>query len=54
MVTAMRFTPTFPRLLLAVVLGLAACSPPREDPNRVVIWHQKTGAERVFFEDVVN
>jgi maltose-binding protein MalE len=53
-VTAMRFTPTFPRLLLAVVLGLVACTPPHEDPNRVVIWHQKTGAERTFFEEVVD
>lgn len=36
-------------LLLAVV----GCSPPREAPDRVVIWHQKTGAERVFFEEAV-
>ena len=38
---------------LALAAGLAACSPPRENPDTVVIWHQKTGAERVFFEEVV-
>lgn len=37
----------------AAALLLAACSPPREDPDTVVIWHQKTGAERAFFEEVV-
>jgi len=36
---------------LAVVL--AACSPPRENGAELVIWHQKTGAEREFFEGVV-
>lgn len=41
------------RVILAAAPLLAACSPPREAPNRVVIWHQKTGAERVFFEEVV-
>lgn len=51
--TAMRFAPTFPRFILAMALGVAACSPPREDPHRVVIWHQKTGAERTFFEEIV-
>ncbi len=46
--------PTFlPRLiaLLAAVLAVA-CSPPNE-ANRLVIWHQKTGAERLFFEQAV-
>ena len=37
--------------MLAVVL--AACTPPRERTNEVVIWHQKTGAERAFFEEAV-
>lgn len=37
--------------MLAVVL--AACTPPRERANEVVIWHQKTGAERAFFEEAV-
>lgn len=37
--------------LLAAVLP--ACTPPRECPNEVVIWHQKTGAERLFFEEAV-
>jgi maltose-binding protein MalE len=38
---------------LAVAAAAAGCSPPRERPDTVVIWHQKTGAERVFFEEVV-
>lgn len=41
------------RVILAAAPLLAACSPPREAPNRLVIWHQKTGAERAFFEEVV-
>ena len=43
------------RLLLPAGLALwtAACTPPRERPNELVIWHQKTGAEREFFEQVV-
>jgi len=42
-------------VLPAIVLLLSpGCSPPREAPNRVVIWHQKTGAERTFFEEAVN
>ena len=41
------------RVLLAAAPLLGACSPPREAPNRLVIWHQKTGAERAFFEEVV-
>lgn len=39
--------------LLAVIAMLAGCAPPREAPHRVVIWHQKTGAERAFFEEIV-
>jgi len=43
------------RLLLPCGLALlaAGCSPPRERANELVIWHQKTGAEREFFEDVI-
>ena len=43
------------RLLLPCGLALlaAGCSPPRERPNELVIWHQKTGAEREFFEEVI-
>ena len=37
----------------ALLLAGAGCTPPREAPDRVVIWHQKTGAERVFFEEAV-
>jgi maltose-binding protein MalE len=37
----------------ALMLAVAGCTPPREAPDRLVIWHQKTGAERVFFEDAV-
>ncbi len=37
----------------ALALLVAACSPPRERANEVVVWHQKTGAERVFFEEAV-
>ncbi|MBE2180778.1 MAG: extracellular solute-binding protein [Chthoniobacterales bacterium] len=49
----MRF-PLIPMLrLCAVALLLGACTPPREAPNRLVIWHQKTGAERSFFEGVI-
>lgn len=40
-----------PACVLALVL--AACSPPRERANEIVIWHQKTGAERGFFEEAV-
>jgi maltose-binding protein MalE len=44
----------FARLTAATLAaGLAACSPPRENPDTLVIWHQKTGAERVFFEEIV-
>jgi maltose-binding protein MalE len=41
------------RVLVPAALLAGACSPPREAPNRVVIWHQKTGAERQFFEKIV-
>ena len=37
----------------ALMLAVAGCTPPREAPDRLVIWHQKTGAERVFFEEAV-
>ena len=43
------------RFLLPFGLALlaAGCSPPRERPNELVIWHQKTGAEREFFEEAI-
>jgi ABC-type glycerol-3-phosphate transport system substrate-binding protein len=41
------------RVFLAAALLAGACSPPREAANRVVIWHQKAGAERTFFEQIV-
>ena len=41
------------RVLLAAALLAGACSPPHEAANRVVIWHQKAGAERAFFEQIV-
>lgn len=43
------------RLLLpaGLALLLVACTPPRERPNELVIWHQKTGAEREFFEQII-
>ena len=41
------------RVFLAAALLAGACSPPREAANRVVIWHQKAGAERAFFEQIV-
>lgn len=37
----------------ALALGAAACTPPRERADEVVVWHQKTGAERAFFEKAV-
>lgn len=40
-------------MMVAAVLLLACCTPPREKPHEVVIWHQKTGAERAFLEEVV-
>ena len=49
----MRLPTTLPRLLLVLAAALAACTPPREDPDLIVIWHQKTGAERDFFEGAV-
>lgn len=42
------------RLLTALfLLAQTSCTPPREAPDRLVIWHQKTGAERTFFEEVI-
>ena len=50
----MRFSLFLARGLAAALLSLcASCTPPREEPDTVVIWHQKIGAERVLFEDVV-
>ncbi|MEX1045632.1 MAG: extracellular solute-binding protein [Chthoniobacterales bacterium] len=51
----MRFSTLLPRCLAAVcaVLTATSCTPPREAPGRLVIWHQKTGAERAFFEEAV-
>lgn len=40
-------------LLVAVVAWITGCGAPRERPDKIVIWHQKTGAERVFFERAV-
>ena len=37
----------------ACLLACAGCTPPREAPDRLVVWHQKTGAERAFFEEAV-
>ncbi len=42
-----------PLVMATAVLLLASCTPPREKPNEIVIWHQKTGAEREFFEEAV-
>lgn len=42
------------RALLVAAPWLAGCSPPREAPNLVVIWHQKSGAERLLFEEIVS
>lgn len=50
----MHFDPTLARCMLAAVLLLpGACTPPREAPDTVVIWHQKTGTERAIFEEAV-
>ncbi|MBJ7258682.1 MAG: extracellular solute-binding protein [Chthoniobacterales bacterium] len=40
-------------LLAAAAACIAGCSPPRETSDKIVVWHQKTGAERVFFERAV-
>lgn len=34
-------------------LFAAACTPPREASDVVVIWHQKTGEERAIFEELI-
>ena len=52
-VLVMRLPPILLRPLLVGLVALAGCTPPREDPDRVTIWHQKTGAERAFFEEAV-
>lgn len=50
----MRLPKILRRAAIAVLLlAGAGCTPPREAPDRIVIWHQKTGAERVFFEEAV-
>lgn len=49
----MRLRAVTHRSLLGLALLLPACTPPSEAPNRVVIWHQKTGAERALFEQAV-
>lgn len=36
-----------------LIAAVTSCTPPRENPDRLVIWHQKTGAERAFFEEAV-
>ncbi|MEP0547787.1 MAG: extracellular solute-binding protein [Rhodothermales bacterium] len=40
-------------MTLALVLLLMAGCGPEDDRTRVRIWHQKTGAERVFFNEAV-
>ncbi|MGA1539025.1 MAG: extracellular solute-binding protein [Chthoniobacterales bacterium] len=50
---AMRLPTILPRAAACLYLLAAGCTPPHEDPDRVVIWHQKTGAERAFFEEAV-
>jgi maltose-binding protein MalE len=50
---AMRLPTILPRAAAAFCLVFAGCTPPHEDSDRVVIWHQKTGAERAFFEEAV-
>lgn len=40
-------------LVAAGLLLPVACTPPREAPDTVVIWHQKTGTERAIFEEAV-
>jgi maltose-binding protein MalE len=52
---AMRFALFSLRRLAALtfLVAVSACTPPHEEANRLVIWHQKTGAERVFFEQAV-
>ena len=49
----MRLPTILPRAAACLYLLAAGCTPPHEDPDRVVIWHQKTGAERAFFEEAV-
>jgi len=51
---SMRLPTILLRAAAALLLFAAgACTPPREAPDRLVIWHQKTGAERAFFEEAV-
>jgi len=40
-------------LSAAAALWLAGCGAPRGEADNLVIWHQKTGAERVFFEQAI-
>lgn len=40
-------------LFPALVLLASGCRPAVEPANRVVVWHQKTGAERVLFDEFV-
>src|SRR6056297_2632695 len=40
-------------LLAVFVLGLVGCRPADDGTPRVRIWHQKTGAERDFFNEAV-
>lgn len=49
------FRPPIPRGFLPVALAalLAGCHPGGEQVSEVVLWHQKTGAERAFFEEAV-
>ena len=40
-------------LFATAAAWLAGCGLPRDAPDKLVIWHQKTGAERVFFEQAI-
>jgi maltose-binding protein MalE len=43
----------FRGLFATAAAWLAGCGAPHEAPDKLVIWHQKTGAERVFFEQAI-
>ncbi len=47
------FSERLRQLGVGLALLVAGCSPPREALDQLVIWHQKTGAERIFFEALV-
>lgn len=50
----MRIPSIIARALAAAALASAvSCTPPREKPGEVVIWHQKEGADRELFEEAI-